>query len=74
MKRAAILGAAGFIGSHLTDRFLAEGWQVTGVDSYLTGSPKNLAHLAGEPRFDFPAQAAASRAKKMRPYRRMSTS
>jgi dTDP-glucose 4,6-dehydratase len=53
MKRAAILGAAGFIGSHLTDRFLAEGWRVTGVDNLITGSPRNLAHLVGEPRFDF---------------------
>jgi dTDP-glucose 4,6-dehydratase len=52
-KRAVVLGAAGFIGSHLSDRFLAEGWRVTGVDNLITGSPRNLEHLAREPRFDF---------------------
>ncbi len=52
-KRAVILGAAGFIGSHLTDRFLAEGWRVTGVDNLVTGSRRNLEHLSREPRFDF---------------------
>jgi dTDP-glucose 4,6-dehydratase len=52
-KRAVILGAAGFIGSHLVDRFLAEGWRVTGVDSLITGTLRNLEHLAREPRFDF---------------------
>jgi dTDP-glucose 4,6-dehydratase len=53
MKRAVILGAAGFIGSHLVDRFLAEGWRVTGVDNFITGARRNLDHLAKEPRFDF---------------------
>jgi dTDP-glucose 4,6-dehydratase len=53
MKRAVILGAAGFIGSHLVDRFLAEGWRVTGVDNFITGTARNLDHLAKEPRFDF---------------------
>jgi len=53
MKRAVILGAAGFIGSHLVDRFLAEGWRVTGVDNLITGARRNLDHLAHEPRFDF---------------------
>ena len=52
-KRAVILGAAGFIGSHLVDRFLAEGWRVTGVDSLITGTWKNLDHVAREARFDF---------------------
>ena len=52
-KRAVILGAAGFIGSHLVDRVLGEGWRVTGVDSLLTGTRRNLEHLAREPRFDF---------------------
>ena len=52
-KRVIILGAAGFIGSHLTDRFLSEGWRVTGVDNFITGTPRNLEHLAREPRFDF---------------------
>src|SRR5512146_1516470 len=51
-KRAVILGAAGFIGSHLADRFVAEGWRVTGVDNLITGTRRNLEHLAREPRFD----------------------
>jgi dTDP-glucose 4,6-dehydratase len=52
-QRAVILGAAGFIGSHLTDRFLAEGWEVLGVDNLVTGTLANLAHLGREPRFQF---------------------
>ncbi len=52
-KRAVILGAAGFIGSHLADRALAEGWTVTGIDNFVTGTRANLEHLAREPRFDF---------------------
>jgi dTDP-glucose 4,6-dehydratase len=52
-KNAVVLGAAGFIGSHLSDRFLAEGWRVTGVDNFVTGTRRNLEHLAREPRFDF---------------------
>ena len=52
-RRAVILGAAGFIGSHLVDRALAEGWRVTGVDNLITGTTRNLEHLAREPRFDF---------------------
>ncbi|BDG06785.1 UDP-glucuronic acid decarboxylase family protein [Anaeromyxobacter oryzae] len=52
-KRAVILGAAGFIGSHLVDRFLAEGWRVTGVDNLITGTLRNIEHLSRETRFDF---------------------
>ena len=51
--RILITGAAGFLGSHLTDRFLAEGFDVVGMDNFLTGSPQNIAHLAREPRFEF---------------------
>jgi dTDP-glucose 4,6-dehydratase len=52
-KRAVILGAAGFIGSHLADRFLAEGWRVTGIDNLITGTLRNLEHLQRDARFDF---------------------
>jgi dTDP-glucose 4,6-dehydratase len=52
-KRALVTGAAGFLGSHLTDRLLSEGYSVLGVDNLSTGNPKNLAHLAGDPRFHF---------------------
>jgi dTDP-glucose 4,6-dehydratase len=53
MKTAVVLGAAGFIGSHLTDRFLSEGWRVVGVDNLITGTLRNLEHLGREPRFTF---------------------
>jgi dTDP-glucose 4,6-dehydratase len=52
-QRAVVLGAAGFIGSHLCDRILAEGWSVVGVDNLITGALRNLEHLSREPRFDF---------------------
>jgi len=54
--RIVISGAAGFIGSHLCDRLLAEGHQVTGLDNFLTGSRRNIAHLDNEPRFEFSQQ------------------
>ncbi len=51
--RVLVTGAAGFLGSHLSDRLLGEGHSVLGVDNFSTGDPDNLAHLAGEPRFTF---------------------
>ena len=51
--RILITGAAGFLGSHLTDRFLSEGHSVVAVDNLITGSKDNLAHLSSEPRFEF---------------------
>ena len=51
--RVLVTGAAGFLGSHLTDRLLREGHAVVGVDNLSTGDPENLAHLAKEPRFQF---------------------
>jgi dTDP-glucose 4,6-dehydratase len=51
--RVLITGAAGFLGSHLCDRFLAEGHEVVGMDNFLTGSPDNVAHLMGRPDFRF---------------------
>jgi dTDP-glucose 4,6-dehydratase len=51
--RILITGAAGFLGSHLCDRFLLEGNEVIGVDNFLTGSPDNIAHLTGNPKFKF---------------------
>ena len=49
--RILVAGAAGFIGSHLCDRLLAEGNRVVGVDNFITGSRDNVAHLAGHPDF-----------------------
>jgi dTDP-glucose 4,6-dehydratase len=51
--RILITGAAGFLGSHLTDRFLADGHHVIGMDNLITGSLDNVAHLENEPRFEF---------------------
>ena len=51
--RILITGAAGFLGSHLCDRFLAEGHEVVGLDNFITGHPDNLGHLTGNPKFSF---------------------
>jgi len=51
--RVLITGAAGFLGSHLTDRFLADGHDVIGMDNYITGRAENLAHLADNKHFSF---------------------
>lgn len=51
--RVLITGAAGFLGSHLTDALLGEGHSVVGIDNLCTGSLKNLEHLEHEPRFEF---------------------
>ncbi len=52
-KIAVVTGGAGFLGSHLSDRLLAEGFRVVAVDNLITGNPDNLAHLAGNPDFKF---------------------
>jgi dTDP-glucose 4,6-dehydratase len=51
--RILITGGAGFIGSHLCDRFLAEGHTVVAMDNLLTGTMRNIAHLQGNPNFTF---------------------
>jgi dTDP-glucose 4,6-dehydratase len=49
--RAVVTGGAGFLGSHLCDRLLAEGWDVLAVDSLITGAAENVGHLAGNAEF-----------------------
>ena len=49
--RVLVTGAGGFLGSHLTDRLLAAGHEVVGMDNFLTGTPANLQHLEGDRRF-----------------------
>ncbi|HEY7387595.1 MAG TPA: UDP-glucuronic acid decarboxylase family protein [Bryobacteraceae bacterium] len=52
-RRALITGGAGFLGSHLADGLLADGWNIVVVDSLLTGRLTNIQHLRNEPRFEF---------------------
>jgi UDP-glucose 4-epimerase len=52
MRRSALItGGAGFIGSHLADRLLGDGWKVTAFDNFAIGRRSNVGHLASDPRF-----------------------
>ena len=51
-KRVLVTGGAGFLGSHLCERLVADGADVLCVDNYYTGSKENVAHLLGNPRFE----------------------
>ena len=51
--RAVVTGGAGFLGSHLCDRLLAQGWEVLALDNLITGHESNLAHLQNNPKFQF---------------------
>src|SRR5258708_1948922 len=51
--RTVITGGAGFVGSHLCERFLAEGHEVIAVDNLLTGHLRNVEHLGANPKFSF---------------------
>ena len=56
MARAVVTGGAGFLGSHLSDRLLAEGYSVVVVDNLVTGSADNIAHLHDHPNFEYRQQ------------------
>ena len=49
--RAVVTGGAGFLGSHLCDRLIAEGWDVLVLDNFITGTPENVRHLDGRAKF-----------------------
>ncbi|MEQ1473395.1 MAG: NAD-dependent epimerase/dehydratase family protein, partial [Candidatus Acidiferrum sp.] len=49
--RAVVTGGAGFLGSHLCDRLIAEGWEVLALDNLITGAASNVAHLKGNAKF-----------------------
>jgi dTDP-glucose 4,6-dehydratase len=53
LKRILITGAAGFLGSHLCDRFVSEGMHVIGMDNFITGDRKNIDHLINNSNFEF---------------------
>jgi len=53
LERVLVTGGAGFLGSHLCDRLLAEGFRVTAMDNLITGNVENIAHNAGNERFEF---------------------
>lgn len=53
MPTSVVTGGAGFLGSHLCDRLIAEGHSVVCIDNLITGSTENIAHLAGNPQFRF---------------------
>ncbi|WP_452225487.1 UDP-glucuronic acid decarboxylase family protein [Lacinutrix chionoecetis] len=53
LKKVLITGAAGFLGSHLCDRLIKEGYQVIGMDNFITGDKKNIEHLYSNPNFRF---------------------
>ncbi len=52
-ERVLITGAAGFLGSHLCDRFIKEGFSVIGMDNFITGSEENISHLYQNENFSF---------------------
>jgi dTDP-glucose 4,6-dehydratase len=53
LKKVLVTGAAGFLGSHLCDKFIAEGFSVIGMDNFITGDKLNVRHLQDHPNFQF---------------------
>ncbi len=51
LRRAVVTGGAGFLGSHLCERLLGDGWEVLALDNFLTGAPTNVEHLLGQAGF-----------------------
>ena len=61
-RHALVTGGAGFVGSHLCERLIAEGWRVTALDDLSAGSDRNLTALRSEPRFVLEIGSAAESA------------
>ncbi len=53
LKKVLVTGASGFLGSHLCDKFISEGFFVIGMDNFITGDPSNIEHLQNNPNFKF---------------------
>jgi dTDP-glucose 4,6-dehydratase len=53
MKKVLVTGGAGFLGSHLCDRFIKEGYHVIAMDNLITGNIKNIEHLFKHPNFEY---------------------
>ena len=66
-RRSLVTGGAGFIGSHLAERLIADGHEVVVIDNFATGKPNDLAHLADEPRFSI-HQADVADIESIRPF------
>ena len=62
---SVITGGAGFLGSHLTDRLLAEGHRVIAIDSLITGNVANIEHLAGNKNYKFICSGACKRSYRL---------
>ena len=67
-KRVLITGAAGFLGSHLCDRFIQEGFHVIGIDNLITGDLANIEHLFKLEQFDFYNHDSARVMRNMRAF------
>jgi UDP-glucose 4-epimerase len=60
VRKALVTGGAGFVGSHLSERLLADGWEVFALDDVSTGSLENVAHLSEDPRFHLVVESVLS--------------
>ena len=67
-QRVLITGAAGFLGSHLCDRFVRDGFQVIAMDNLITGDMRNIEHLLALPNFSFVIRTSRSTSTSVAPF------